>query len=94
MKRENWCDIGIRDKMQIINGTVLVFAAIVLYFLAFALTLTISYPVVTTGMTMLGVALAFFGITVFIRSQMLEFETTIDKKIKQLEYMERKRAKN
>jgi len=93
MRREGWRDIGIRDKMQIINGTVLVFAAVILYFIAFIVTLSIGYPVITAGTTMLGVALAFFGITVFIRNQMIEFETTIDNKLRQLEYIERKQKR-
>ena len=39
MDNHSWKEISIKEKMQIINGTVLVTAAIVLYFLAFAITL-------------------------------------------------------
>jgi hypothetical protein len=85
MKRESWKEIGAREKMQIVNGTALVFAAIVLYFLAFIFTLTVGYPIVSAGATMLGSGLAFFGITAFVRNEMVQLETTVDMKLKQME---------
>ena len=85
MKRESWKEIGAREKMQIVNGTALVFAAIVLYFTAFIFTLTIGYQIVSAGATMLGSGLAFFGITAFVRSEMVQLETTVDRKLKQME---------
>ena len=79
--------------MQIVNGTALVFAAIILYFLAFIATLTIGYQIVSAGATLLGSGLAFFGITAFVRNQMTHFETAIenkvDKKIQTLENKEK-----
>jgi hypothetical protein len=87
---EKWHEIGIKEKMQIVNGTSLTFAAIALYFLAFFLTYTVGYPVVSAGATMLGAALAFFGIMAFVKSQMIHFETSVDEKIKQLENKEAK----
>lgn len=89
MRRESWKEIGAREKMQIVNGTALVFAAIVLYFIAFIFTLTVGYPIVSAGATMLGSGLAFFGITAFVRNEMVQLETTVDKKLKQIEREER-----
>ena len=60
---EKWKDISIKDRWQIINGTSLVFAAIILYFLSFALTLAIGFDVISAASTMLATGLAFFGIT-------------------------------
>lgn len=71
--------------MQIINGTALVFAAIILYFVAFIFTLTVGYQIVSAGATLLGSGLAFFGITAFVRNEMIQLETSVDKKLKQLE---------
>lgn len=85
MIHEKWRQIGAREKMQIVNGTALVFAAIVLYFLAFIASFTIEYPIVSAGATMLAAALAFFGITAFVKNQMTHFETNIDEKIRQFE---------
>lgn len=79
--KETWKSISIREKMQIVNGTALIGAAIVLYFLAFILTMTIELEVVSAGATLLATGLAFFGINGYIKNQMLHFETTINEKI-------------
>lgn len=90
MTNTNWKDTSIREKMQIINGTVLVFSAIVLYFLAFIITLSIGFEVVSAGATLLATGLAFFGITSFVKNQMIEFEAKVNDKIKKMEEYERK----
>jgi hypothetical protein len=77
--------------MQILNGTALVFSAIVLYFLAFIITLSIGYEIISAGATLLGTGLAFFGITSFVKNQMVQFETKVDNKIKRLEDIEEER---
>ena len=91
MTKETWRDTGIREKMQIINGTLLVFAAIALYFIAFIVTLTIGFEIISAGATLLGSGLAFFGITAFVKNQMVEFESKVNNKIKRLEDIEQER---
>lgn len=91
MAKETWRDTGIREKMQIINGTVLVASAIALYFIAFIVTLTIGFEIISAGATLLGSGLAFFGITAFVKNQMVEFEAKVDKKIKRMEDIEEQR---
>lgn len=91
MAKETWRDTGIREKMQIINGTVLVASAIALYFIAFIVTLTIGFEIISAGATLLGSGLAFFGITAFVKNQMVEFEAKVDKKMKRLEDIEQER---
>lgn len=91
MAKETWRDTGIREKMQIINGTLLVFAAIALYFIAFIVTLTIGFEIISAGATLLGSGLAFFGITAFVKNQMVEFEAKVNNKIKRLEDIEQER---
>lgn len=88
---ENWKDISIKEKWQIINGTVCVFAAITLYFVAFLVTLSIGFDVISGGATLLATGLAFFGITSYIKNQMLDFETKVNKRMKQLEDIEQER---
>lgn len=88
---ETWNDISIKEKWQIINGTVCVFSAIILYFVAFLVTLSIGFDVISGGATLLATGLAFFGITSYIKSQMLDFETKVNKKMKQLEDIEQER---
>lgn len=88
---ETWKDTTIKEKWQIINGTALVFSAIILYFLAFILTLSIGFEVISAGATLLATGLAFFGITSYIKNQMVEFETKVNKKMKQLEDIEEER---
>lgn len=85
MNKETWSNISIREKMQLINGTLLIWAAIVLYFLAFILTMTIGLEVVSAGATLLATGLAFFGVSSFIKNQMVHFETNIDERIKKIE---------
>lgn len=87
-RQDNWKDINIREKMQIINGTVLVMSAIALYFLAFFITLSIGFEVVSAGATLLATGLAFFGITSFVKNQMVDFEAKVNQKIKQIEEKE------
>ena len=91
MEKESWKNIGIREKMQIVNGTMLIIAAIALYFIAFIVTLTIGFEIISAGATLLGSGLAFFGITAFVKNQMIEFESKVDKKIKRLEDFEQER---
>lgn len=93
MRGEHWREIGAREKMQIVNGTALVFAAIILYFIAFIFTLTVGYQIVSAGATLLGSGLAFFGITAFVRNEMVQLETTVDKKLKQYEEKKDKEEK-
>lgn len=89
MTNTNWKDTSIREKMQIINGTVLVFSAIVLYFLAFIITLSIGFEVVSAGATLLATGLAFFGITSFVKNQMVDFEARVNDKLRKMERDER-----
>lgn len=83
--KETWKNISIREKMQIINGTMLIVAAIILYFLAFVLTMTIGMEVVSAGATLLATGLAFFGISGFVKNQMIHFESRVEKQINEFE---------
>ena len=89
MTNTNWKGTSIREKMQIINGTVLVLSAIVLYFLAFIITLSIGFEVVSAGATLLATGLAFFGITSFVKNQMVDFEAKVNDKLRKMERDER-----
>ena len=94
MENEKWKNISIKEKWQIINGTILVFSAIILYFLAFIITLSIGFEVVSAGATLLATGLAFFGITSFVKNQMVEFETKMNKKLREIEEDERVKGKD
>lgn len=87
--KETWKNISIREKMQLINGTMLIISAIILYFVAFILTMTIGMEIVSAGATLLATGLAFFGITGYIKNQMIHFEGRVERQIK--EYEERRR---
>lgn len=89
VNNNKWKDIGIREKMQIINGSVLVFSAIILYFVAFIITLSIGFEIISAGATLLATGLAFFGITSFVKSQMVDFEAMVNDKIRKMERDER-----
>ena len=85
MINNTWKEIGVREKFQIVNGTVLIFSAIILYFLAFLITLSIGFEVVSAGTTLLATGLAFFGISSFVKNQMVHFEAHINDKLRKLE---------
>ena len=89
MTNNSWKETGIREKMQIINGTVLVLSAIILYFLAFIITLSVGFEVVSAGATLLATGLAFFGITSFVKNQMVDFEARVNDKLRKMEDYER-----
>lgn len=90
MNKDSWSDIGIRDKFQIVNGTVLIVSAVALYFLSFIMTLTIGMGVVSACSTMLATGLAFFGITSYLKSQMADFEVKVNQRMKEMEERENK----
>ena len=85
MTNNTWKEICVREKFQIINGTLLTLSAIILYFLAFLLTLSIGFEVVSAGTTLLATGLAFFGISTFVKNQMVNFEAHINDKLRKLE---------
>lgn len=85
MTNNTWKEIGIREKFQIVNGTVLILSAIILYFLAFLITLSIGFEVVSAGATLLATGLAFFGISSFVKNQMVHFEASINDKLRKIE---------
>lgn len=80
-----WRETPIKERFQLINGTVLISAAIVLYFVAFALTMTIGFDIVTAGTSLLATGLSLFGITSLVKNQMMEFETKMNRRMKKLE---------
>lgn len=94
MTNHTWKEIGIREKMQLFNGTVLVLSAIILYFVAFIITLSIGFEIVSAGTTLLATGLAFFGITSFVKNQMVDFETRMNDKLKKMEQVEREDRKH
>lgn len=83
--KETWGDLSVKDKLQLINGSVLIFAAIILYFLAFLLTMTIGLEIVSAGATLLATGLAFFGITSFVKNQMISFEQRMESQFREYE---------
>lgn len=89
MKNENWKETTIKEKWQIINGTVLVFSAIILYFLSFALTLAIGFDIISAGGTLLASGLAFFGLSSFFKNQMIEFQAKVDERLRKMEIDEK-----
>lgn len=91
MEKETWKSVSIREKMQLINGTALIVAAISLYFISFLITLSIGFDVVSAGATLLATGLALFGITGFVKNSMMEFETKIEKKLRKMEDIEQER---
>lgn len=94
MEVQTWRTTPVKERFQIINGTMLVFAAIVLYFVAFIVSLTIHMEVITAGATLLATALAFFGLNSFVKNQMIDFEAKVNHKIKKLEDIEQERIMN
>ena len=84
-----WRETEIKEKFQLINGTVLIVSAIVLYFLAFILTMTIGFEIISAGATLLATGLSLFGITSFVKNQMLEFETKMTKRMNKMEKNEK-----
>ena len=91
MEKETWKNISIREKLQLINGTALIVAAIALYFISFLITLSIGFDIISAGATLLATGLALFGITGFVKNSMMQFETKIEKKLQRMEDIEQER---
>ena len=84
MGNSSWKILPIKEKMQIVNGTLLVISAIVLYFISFLLTLAIGFDVISACGTLLASGLAFFGLSSFFKNQMIEFQAKMDERIREL----------
>ena len=93
MEKQNWRNISVKEKFQIVNGTMLVISAIVLYFISFAITLEIGYNIIAAGGTLLATGLAFFGITSYIKNQLIEMQTEVNRKLEKIDEYERKRKR-
>ena len=74
-KGESWKELSAREKWQIVNGTILIWAAVILYFVSFLMTLSIGMGEISAGTTMLGSGLALFGITSYFKNELTQFET-------------------
>ena len=85
MTNNTWKEICVREKFQIINGTLLILSAIILYFLAFLITLSIGFEIISAGSTLLATGLAFFGISTFVKNQLGHFEASINNRLKKIE---------
>lgn len=85
MENRKWKETSSKEKWQIINGTVLVFSAIILYFLSFCLTLAIGFDIISAGGTLLASGLAFFGLSSFFKNQMIEFQAKVDERLRKME---------
>lgn len=91
MENTKWKDTPIKERFQIMNGTMLVVAAITLYFLAFLISMTIHIEIISAGATLLATALAFFGLNSFVKNQLIDFEAKVNQKLKRLEDIEQER---
>lgn len=87
--KERWEDISIKDKFQLVNGTMCIVAAIILYFIAFLITLTGDLYVLSGGAFLLGSGLAFFGIGAYIRTQLAEIEVKVNKELERIERLKK-----
>lgn len=83
--KEGWNDISVKDKFQLINGTMCVVAAIILYFIAFLITFSGDMTVVSAGAFLLGTGLAFFGITAYLRTQLAEINIRVNKELEKID---------
>lgn len=91
MENIKWKDTPVKEKFQIVNGTMLVVAAIALYFVAFIVSMTIHIEIISAGATLLATALAFFGLNSFVKNQLIDFEAKVNQKIKRLEDIEQEK---
>ncbi len=86
----SWKNIGAREKMCIINGTLLIMSAICLYFISFLWLSAIGLDIISAGATLMGCGLAFFGLKSFIKSELIEFKTEVENKINNMSQNENK----
>lgn len=90
----SWKQSSLKEKFQVVNGTLLIVSAIVLYFLSFILTYTIGVGIISACASMFGTALALFGITSYVKTSMIDLQTEVKEKLKKLEELEKKNKKD
>lgn len=86
----SWKNITAKEKMCIINGTVMIICAIILYFTSFLWLAKIGLDIISAGATLMGCGLAFFGLKSFIKSELIEFRTEVENKINSMTANENK----
>lgn len=86
----SWKNITAKEKMCIINGTLLIISAVCLYFISFLWLSAIGLDIISAGATLMGCGLAFFGLKSFIKSELIEFKTEVENKINSITQNENK----
>ena len=82
--KENWKDLGFKDKAQYVTAMALIASGIVIAFVSFAITTTIASGV------LIYIAQAFicggsiFGVSIYFKSQLGEFDTRQENRLTEL----------
>jgi hypothetical protein len=82
--KESWRELGFKDKAQYVTAMILIASGIVIAFVSFAITTTIASGV------LIYIAQAFicggsiFGVSIYFKSQLGEFDTRQENKITNL----------
>lgn len=82
--KENWKELGFKDKAQYVTAMVLIASGIVIAFLSFALIHTITSGVLIYIAQAFVAGGAIFGVSIYFRNQLIEAHGETMKKVEEL----------
>lgn len=82
--KENWKQLGFKDKAQYVTAMVLIASGIVIAFLSFALIHTITSGVLIYIAQAFVAGGAIFGVSIYFRNQLIETHGETMKKVEEL----------
>lgn len=82
--KENWKELGFKDKAQYTTAMILIASGIIIAFLSFALIQTISSGVLIYIAQAFTAGGAIFGVSIYFRNQLIEAHGETMDKVKEL----------
>lgn len=82
--KENWKELGFKDKAQYVTAMVLIASGIVIAFLSFAMIHTITSGVLIYIAQAFVAGGAIFGVSIYFRNQLIEAHGETMKKVEEL----------
>ena len=82
--KENWKELGFKDKAQYTTAMILIASGIIIAFLSFALIQTISSGVLIYIAQAVTAGGAIFGVSIYFKNQLIESHGETMEKVKEL----------
>lgn len=79
---KKWNELGAKEKAQLLFSGILIAAAIILVFVCFGVTLEVGSSVLAASGEFLATALALLGLTMMVRTSLIDIRTQVEQNLK------------